>query len=385
VGLLLVPVLFSSLTEADQWWLADFEAINHLSGYGAVIAVIDSGIDASHPDLTGVVIGGADFSGAGTPGGVSPVGPSGFHGTLVASLIAGQGRVSGGIIGVAPEAKLLSISVGLGIAGADTDRQIAQAVRWAADQGADVINLSVSRASSNWPASWDDAFLYAMKKDVVIVAASGNRIDGISSPTAPATIPGVISVTAVDRQGRTSAKSGAEGFGVSVAASGIDMLGFPSGETVGKWSGSSAAAPIVSGLLALMIEADPAASSSDLIQRLIATCEDRGEQGYDKEYGYGLIAPARAIASSLTAGENPLGSLASWIALYRPHSPADRAELLIPPQVDPVPAATRASEANPAGNPWSGALIYLMAVLAALLLLVGMRNRFGRDGKKTRG
>ena len=381
---LLIPLILSSVSEADHWWLEDFEAVRNLSGEGVVIAVIDTGIDASHPDLAGVVIGGADFSGAGTPGGTSPVGPSGFHATMVASLIAGQGRITGGVIGIAPNAKLLSISVGLGLEGADTDRQIAQAVRWAADQGADVINLSVSRASRNWPASWDDAFLYAMEKDVVIVAASGNKLDGVSSPTAPATIPGVISVTAVDREGNASAVSGAEGIGISVAAAGIDMVGSYPNQDAKKWSGSSAAAPIVSGLLALMIEADPSASSSDLIERLISSTEDLGEKGYDKDFGYGLISPSSAVSSRLSSIENPLGSLASWIELYRPSAPVDQAELLIPPQSGPIASENQPSAVEPGADPWSNPLLYLLVVPLALLLSIGLRNRFGRDGKKTR-
>lgn len=381
---LLIPLILSSVSEADHWWLEDFEAVRNLSGEGVVIAVIDTGIDASHPDLAGVVIGGADFSGAGTPGGTSPVGPSGFHATMVASLIAGQGRITGGVIGIAPNAKLLSISVGLGLEGADTDRQIAQAVRWAADQGADVINLSVSRASRNWPASWDEAFLYAMEKDVVIVAASGNKLDGVSSPTAPATIPGVISVTAVDREGNASAVSGAEGIGISVAAAGIDMVGSYPNQQAKKWSGSSAAAPIVSGLLALMIEADPSASSSDLIERLISTAKDLGEKGYDKDFGYGLISPSSAVSSRLSSIENPLGSLASWIELYRPSAPVDQAELLIPPQSGPIASENQPSAAEPGADPWSNPLLYLLVVPLALLLSIGLRNRFGRDGKKTR-
>ena len=381
---LLIPLILSSVSEADHWWLEDFEAVRNLSGEGVVIAVIDTGIDASHPDLAGVVIGGADFSGAGTPGGTSPVGPSGFHATMVASLIAGQGRITGGVIGIAPNAKLLSISVGLGLEGADTDRQIAQAVRWAADQGADVINLSVSRASRNWPASWDEAFLYAMEKDVVIVAASGNKLDGVSSPTAPATIPGVISVTAVDREGNASAVSGAEGIGISVAAAGIDMVGSYPNQDAKNWSGSSAAAPIVSGLLALMIEADPSASSSDLIERLISTAKDLGEKGYDKDFGYGLISPSSAVSSRLSSIENPLGSLASWIELYRPSAPVDQAELLIPPQSGPIASENQPSAAEPGPDPWSNPLLYLLVVPLALLLSIGLRNRFGRDGKKTR-
>ena len=381
---LLTPLFLASVTPQDHWWLPEFESVGELSGEGVVIAVIDTGIDSSHPDLAGVVIGGADFSGAGTPNGSSPVGPSGFHGTMVASLIAGQGRDSGGVIGVAPNAKLLSISVGLGLEAADTDRQIAQAVRWAADEGADVINLSISRASRNWPASWDEAFLYAMEKDVLIVAASGNKLDGQSSPTAPATIPGVISVTAVNREGNSSTRAGAEGIGITVAAPGIDMVGSYPNQDARKWSGSSAAAPIVSGLLALMIEADPKATNSDLIQRLISTAIDLGDKGYDSKFGYGLISPASAVTSRLISENNPLGSLASWIELYRPSAPVDEAELLIPPQSDPIDAENQPPAAQPEDEPWSNPLLYLLVVPLALLLFFSMRNRFGRDGKKTR-
>ena len=120
-------LLTSSAAVSDHWWLQDlgFSEVN-LDGSGVRVAVIDTGVDDEHPDLAGIVIGGADFSGIGTPDGTQPVGPGGFHGTLVSSLIAGQGRVSGGVIGVAPGVELLAVSVGLGVDGADTDAQVAQ-------------------------------------------------------------------------------------------------------------------------------------------------------------------------------------------------------------------------------------------------------------------
>jgi subtilisin family serine protease len=99
------------------------------------IAVIDTGIDAQHPDLFGRVVAGTDFSGVGTPDGTTPVGSAGHHGTMVASLISGQGEITGGIWGVAPEAELLSISIGLGVPDADTDAQVAAGIRWAVDAG----------------------------------------------------------------------------------------------------------------------------------------------------------------------------------------------------------------------------------------------------------
>jgi len=155
-----IALVSATLSPSEQWWIDELgpEVGQASGGQGVVVAVIDTGIDASHPDLTDVVIGGADFSGVGTPDGLTPVGSSSFHGTMVASLISGQGKQSGGVIGVAPGAKLLSVSVGLGVEGSDTDTQIAAAVNWAVDQGADVINLSLSRNSSTWPKSWDKAF-----------------------------------------------------------------------------------------------------------------------------------------------------------------------------------------------------------------------------------
>jgi subtilisin family serine protease len=82
-------LLTSSATLDDHWWLQDlgFSEVN-LDGSGVRVAVIDTGVDDEHPDLAGIVIGGADFSGIGTPDGTQPVGPGGFHGTMVSSLIA---------------------------------------------------------------------------------------------------------------------------------------------------------------------------------------------------------------------------------------------------------------------------------------------------------
>ncbi|MDA9010555.1 S8 family serine peptidase, partial [Aquiluna sp.] len=234
-----LALLTTSLSATEQWWLSDLgpEVGTASAGQGVVIAVIDTGIDASHPDLEGVVIGGTDFSGVGSADGLSPVGSSSYHGTMVASLIVGQGNKSGGVIGVAPAAKLLSISVGLGIQGSNTDAQIADAVNWAVDQGADVINLSLSRNSANWPTSWDAAFLRAFQNDIVIIAASGNDISGDSEPGAPATIPGVISVTGLDKNHQGQEVAGSSGIGVSLSAPGVHLFGSYPGGQIAKWSG----------------------------------------------------------------------------------------------------------------------------------------------------
>jgi subtilisin family serine protease len=380
---LALVLLLSSLSPSDQWWLKDYQFDQTtFDGSGVVVAVIDTGIDDTHPDLSGSFVMGRDFSGLGSPDGTAPVGPSSYHGTMVASLIAGQGKTSGGVIGVAPRVSLMSLSIGLGVAGADTDQQIADAVIWAVDNGAKVINLSLTRNSRTWPASWDDAFLYALEKDVVVVAASGNRPDGSGSPSAPGTMPGVLSVGGLTKAQAGSERSSTEGIAIDITAPAEDLFGsFPGGE-IRSWAGSSAAAPLVSGLVALMRQADPAASANDILQRLIASSDDLGEPGFDGVFGFGAINPTQAMSSRLTAEENPLGSLSQWVSLYRAQSAEDQAELQTPQEPafvpEPAPSALEIADIAPDNTePWqpNPLLYWVLAPLAPLLWLVWRRRR----------
>ena len=153
-----------------EYWLNDYgfsTAWQTTKGAGVKIAVIDTGVDGSVPDLAGAVVGGTDVSGVGSPNGQQPLGDgdSANHGTWVASLLAGRGTGgSDGVIGVAPEATILTVSIALrrGRGTISSDDQIADAVRWAVDNGAEVINMSLTRNTLDWPTSWDDAFLYAI-------------------------------------------------------------------------------------------------------------------------------------------------------------------------------------------------------------------------------
>ena len=136
-----------------EYWLDDYgitTAWGTTRGEGVTVAMIDTGVNGNVAELRGVVAGGTDVSGLGTPDGQTPGRRpvDSAHGTLVASLAAGRGTGAGnGVIGVAPEAELLAVSVGFGQdTGAEktNDEQIAEAVRWAVDNGADVINMSLT-------------------------------------------------------------------------------------------------------------------------------------------------------------------------------------------------------------------------------------------------
>jgi subtilisin family serine protease len=276
----------------------------------------------------------------------------------------------------------MSLSIGLGVAGADTDQQIADAVIWAVDNGAKVINLSLTRNSRTWPASWDEAFLYALENDVVVVSASGNRPDGTGSPSAPGTMPGVLAVGGLTKAKAGSERSSTEGIAIDITAPAEDLFGsFPGGE-IRSWAGSSAAAPLVSGLVALMRQADPAASANDILQRLIASSDDLGEPGFDGVFGFGAINPTQALSSRLTAEENPLGSLAQWVSLYRAQSTEDQAELQTPQEPvfvpEPAPSALENVDIAPDNTElWqpNPLLYWVLAPLAPLLWLVWRRRR----------
>lgn len=304
-----------------EYWLGTYgfnQAWNTTRGTGVIVAIIDSGI-ARVPDLANAVIGGADFSGIGSADGRTPVGASRDHGTLVASLLAGRGTgANAGVIGTAPEASLLSASVALGVTtDIPSDQQIADAIRWSVDNGASVINMSLTRNSLEWPRSWDDAFLYAFEHDVVIVAAAGNRGTGTEEVGAPATIPGVLTVAGLDANGTASYDASSQGITIGVSAPGEQLVGVGASGQYVTWSGSSGAAPLVSGLVALVRASHPELNAANVIQRVLATATPVGTVP-SPIYGHGVINAAAAVTATVAPVDaNPLGSLTDWIHLYR--------------------------------------------------------------------
>ncbi|MHA7263652.1 S8 family serine peptidase [Arthrobacter sp. TMN-37] len=401
-----------------QYWLQDYgvtEAWKSTQGEGVKVAVIDSGVDGTHPDLRGAVSAGVDASGAGRADGQQGIGEVPEHGTLVSTLLAGRGhgpRSTGapapsplagfgqgpdGIVGVAPKADLLAVSVwiegpnsGPNPAGIGTDEQIPNAVRWAVDNGAKVINMSLGSTSTTWPESWDEAFLYAEQRDVVIVAAAGNRAGGLTQVGAPATIPGVLSVAGLDRSGVASRESSSEGISIAVAAPSENLVGGLPGAFYAEWSGTSGAAPLVSGVAALIRSKYPELSASQVINRIVGTARDAGAPGFDTIYGHGVLDVAAAVGADLEVPEaNRLGSIEQWIQVYRRGKPPAEAQPTAPagdssaPEIPaaPVPQAHEGAGTSTVLPPvvvlgFSGLFVVLLIAGAVHVLRV---RRAGRD------
>ncbi len=347
-----------------EYWLGQYgitAAWNTTRGAGVTIAIIDTGVDGAHVDLRGAVVGGTDVSGTGSADGQTPVGSSKEHGTMVGSLAAGRGHDGGsGVIGSAPAASLLSISVGFGAGTRSSDDQIADAVRWAVDNGADVINMSLTRNSLDWPESWDDAFLYAFENDVVVVAAAGNRGSGTTEVGAPATIPGVLVVGGVDRNGKASFDASSQGITIAVSAPSEDLVGAAPGGGYYAWAGTSGATPIVAGIVALVRAAHPELDAANVINRITATAKSPGVEVPSPIYGYGLVDAAAAVSANVPAvTTSPAQELKDWIHLHR------RAEA----SPEPTPIGTPLPSTTPTPAPDAGSQTPLGTLLPTIAQL----------------
>ncbi|WP_298253569.1 S8 family serine peptidase [uncultured Arthrobacter sp.] len=399
----------------DEYWLEEYgvtEAWADSQGEGVTVAVIDSGVDGSHPDLQGAVVDGTDVSGAGGATGQLGIGEVPSHGTLVSTLLAGRGHGGGpgtadgfghgpdGIVGVAPKAELLAVSIwvdgpsgGPNPAGIPVEDQVPEAVTWAVDHGADVINMSLGSTDPVWPASWDDAFLHAEENDVVIVAAAGNRAGGLMQVGAPATIPGVLAVAGLDRAGSASSEASSEGISVGVAAPSEDLIGGMPGGLYADWSGTSGSAPLVAGVAALIRAEHPELSAAEVVNRIVDTARDAGPPGFDTLYGYGVLDAAAAVGEDITVpAENRLGSMAEWIHLYRraePSGPAaapERSEQQPDRTEAPRPTVPAAVDPEPTPDPLPGVIVLGAGGLLLTVLLGGtlhvqrVRRRTARAG-----
>ena len=384
-----VPAAHADQVRERQYWIAEYgidRAWSITRGAGVRIAIIDTGIDGSHQDLLGAVAGGTDVSGLGSSNGQTPVGSDRRHGTMVASLAGGRGNNgTDGVIGSAPEAQLLSVSMSFGGGDVSPDDQIAKAVRWAVDNGADVISLSLTRNTRDWPESWDRAFSYAAANDVVVIAAAGNRGSGTVAVGAPATMPGVLTVGGVTREGLASDTASAQGITIGVMAPSEGLVGAIPGGNYVSWSGTSGATPIVAGIVALVRAAHPNLDAANVINRVLVTARPASDTTPDPLYGYGLVDAYAALTADVPlVSANPLGSIDDWIVLHRRQEgnpivvPLGPSGTSAEEQVQPVMAEPVATAAQLDIAPYAITGLFGVGFLVALtsgLVLVLQRSR----------
>ena len=292
-------------------------AWRHSTGAGVVVAVVDSGVDADHPQLRGRVLRGQDFFLVGDlPGSFD----CGSHGTAVGSIIVAGPADGVGFRGVAPDARVLPVRI--------TDREftdngepnpvdpavIAAGIRYAADNGAKVINLSLS-GYGDFPAV-RDAVAYAQSKDALLVAAVGNRQDRGAAGSYPAAYPGVLGVGAIDIAGARA--SGSQiGEYVDLVAPGVGVVGATRAGGHSYWDGTSFAAPFVAGTAALVRSARPELTAPQVAQRILATAAPARGGRASSEYGAGVVDPYRAV----TEGLSDRGPLAMPAVVVPPPDP----------------------------------------------------------------
>jgi type VII secretion-associated serine protease mycosin len=283
--------LAADTVRAEQWHLKTLNvagAWTHTTGAGVTVAVIDSGVDAKHVDLQGQVLPGLDLVEARGDAETDLVG----HGTTVAALIAGKDDDSG-VVGIAPKAKILPVRVLDQENRYDDAMIVAKGVRWAVDHGARVVNLSLGGSGSS-PAL-AAALDYAFAKDVVVIACTGNANASNSSGVwYPAREPGVIAVAGMERDGDVLWSGSITGKETVVAAPATQLVG---ARPSGYWrvQGTSFAAPMVSGVAALIRARWPTMPAGEVVNRIIKTAKDRGPAGRDTQYGYGLVDPTGAL------------------------------------------------------------------------------------------
>jgi subtilisin family serine protease len=403
VGLAVAPApAHADWVRNDQWQLSALNARtawHYATGAGVTVAVLDSGVDAAHPDLAGQVLPGADFIDHTTDGRRDFVG----HGTTVAALIAGRADDTAGVVGVAPHAKILPVRVLDAQNKYDDAALVADGLRWAVDHGARIVNMSLGGSAQSDDLA--EAIAYAATHDVVVIACTGNQAAGAPNQVwYPARERGVVAVAGLSAAvaapegaapagtgaGAGGGGSGTAGRGAEVLWSGsltgpqtvltapaVNLLGARPG---GYWrvQGTSFAAPLVTAAATLIRSRWPELSAANVINRLIRTARDLGQIGRDDRYGYGEVDPVAALTSQVApVTANPLDPELSALDAAPAESTAEEESAESPV----VGAAIGVDDPDLTGRRvrrslWAGGIVF------SLLLVGGWRlaRRIARPG-----
>ncbi|WNO65140.1 type VII secretion-associated serine protease mycosin [Streptomyces sp. AM2-3-1] len=351
------------------------------TGENVTVAVIDSGVDSSNPDLQGQVLKGRDLS-PDSPGDEHT--DYNGHGTGMAGLIAGTGESGGGdgAFGLAPGSKILPIRmrddagrVNGATGDANFNRDLPIAIRYAVDHGAKVINISLGNGTGSRQVS--DAVKYALNNGSLIFSAVGNSGDEANAVEYPAGTPGVVGVGAI---GEDLRKADWSQFGpqVDLSAPGVDMIHACSGETgVCKGRGTSDATAIASASAALIWSKHPDWTNNQVLRVMLNTAGGPTSGAERNDYvGYGVVRPRIALKTPGDPGpadEYPLPDLAAAESA-QPSAKPSKATGSSESDDKPASAAPASGTDSDTGL-WIGLGIGVAALVGAAVTALAIRSR----------
>lgn len=252
-----------------------------------IIAIVDTGIDLSHPDLSSKILPGYNFYANNN----NPIDENG-HGTAVSGTAAALTNNGIGVAGVSWNSKILPVRIS-DPTGSATYSAMAQGIIYAADNGARVINISFGGASSS--TTLQDAINYAWSKNAIIVAAAGN--ESASSVSYPAACDHVLGISAI-QPGDTLASFSNFGSKVALSAPGVKIYTTKNGGSYTSMAGTSFSSPIVAGVAALILSKNQKLTNTDVVNILENNTNDLGSAGFDTSFGYGKVNAYKALSAT---------------------------------------------------------------------------------------
>ncbi|WP_445487766.1 S8 family serine peptidase [Niallia sp. 03133] len=271
-----------------QWYL---NKLNNQQAWDATkgskkitVAVIDGGMQTNHPEFKGRIL--SPFNAVTESESIK----TDVHGTHVAGIIAAAND-NKGTVGIAPNVQIMPINIFSGDGADAYDESVG--IMYAVDHGANIINMSYNSLEYTYTEEY--AIDYAASRGVVLVAAAGN--DGNNAPNYPAAYDSVISVTAVDQKDRLANFSN-YGTSIDISAPGVNIYSTVPASHYRSMDGTSMAAPMVSGVAALILSKNPLLTPEDVKHILTSTAKDLGAKGLDERFGYGRIDAGNALQNT---------------------------------------------------------------------------------------
>ncbi len=261
----------------------------HTGSNNITLAILDSGIDLDHPDLQANIVPGFDFI-----NNDSVADDDLGHGTHVAGIAAAVGNNSLGIAGISWKGQLMPLKV-LDAYGQGWVDDVVEAIYYAVDHGADIINMSLGTEGTRWPCYWEgmeEAFDYAVGQGVLVFVSAGNDGKwGVSCPGAYSQVVAVGATTSADSRASYSNY----GPRLDLTAPGHEIYSTVPGGSYDYESGTSRAAPHAAGLAALLWSFVPSLTDEQLLELMQSSAVDLGAAGWDIYYGYGRVDAGNAL------------------------------------------------------------------------------------------